>query len=135
MKKLLIVPMVLLSLVLFSCSNSKDDTIDDSNGVLRVEEQIESLDKNVRATPDSTIRQKGGTRMPVEISQTDSLTLPNELLKVIEKTEGIDAENIQVKRRFIEDNITYYQLEFKLDNGQTKTITFDESGKEKSTDK
>lgn len=135
MKNLLVLPMILLSLTFFSCSNPNDDAVEESNGILRVEEQIETRDKDVLETQDSSIRQKGGTRMPVEITQTDSLTLPNELLKVIEKTEGIDAKNIQVKRRFVEDNITYYQLDFKLNNGQKKTIIFDESGKEKSTDK
>lgn len=132
MKKYIQIVAVLFSLAVFSCTNSSKST--DTTEELHIEEELKGVDPVIDASEDSTVRLKGGAQMPVIITQADSINLPEQLETVIRKTEGIGADSILVTRRFIEDNITYFEFEFLMKDGKNKKITYDETGKIKSDD-
>lgn len=132
MKKYIQIVAVLFSLAVFSCTNSSKST--DTTEELHIEEELKGVDPVIDPSEDSTVRLKGGAQMPVIITQADSINLPEQLETVIRKTEGIGADSILVTRRFIEDNITYFEFEFLMKDGKNKKITYDETGKIKSDD-
>ncbi|PZX61282.1 hypothetical protein LV84_00270 [Algoriphagus ratkowskyi] len=133
MKKHLAIIGLALSSMTFACNEKKEDGSITEDGVMQVEE-VTSENGQILAGKDSSMRLSDGTRIPVEITSADSINLPQELLTMIEKTDDLDPGNIVAKRRFIENNITYYELEFKMREGSNQTFIFDEDGKRKSKD-
>jgi len=133
MKKYIAIAAVALSSIMIACNEKKEygDVTDD--GVMEVDEATSS-EESRKAGADSSMRLTDGSRIPVIIQPTDSITLPDQLLTVIEKTSEIHPDSIMVKRRFKENNITYYELEFRMNNGEKQTFIFDEEGKRKSED-
>ncbi|REG88312.1 hypothetical protein [Algoriphagus antarcticus] len=133
MKKQLAVLVVAISSILFACNEKKEYGDVTEDGIMDVDEST-SLDGKTKAGTDSSMRLTDGTRIPVIIESTDSINLPQELLDVIEKTDDINPDSILVKRRFTENNITYYELEFRMKEGSNQTFIFDGEGKRKSVD-
>tara|TARA_R110002020_G_scaffold254617_1_gene468372 strand:- start:57318 stop:57719 length:402 start_codon:yes stop_codon:yes gene_type:complete len=133
MKNQLKVLAIALGIGLMSCNEKKEYGDITKDGTMRVDESTE-IDEKMKAGTDSSMRLTDGTTIPVIIYPTDSIKLPNELLSVINKTSDIHPDSILVKRRFVENNITYFELEFKMQEGPNQTFIFDEDGKRKSTD-
>ncbi|WP_339750691.1 hypothetical protein [Algoriphagus aquimarinus] len=131
MKNQLIV--LVSALALIACNDKKEDGSITSTGVMEVEESTE-LSEKLKSGMDSSVTLTDGRRIPVVISPVDSINLPQELLHVINNTSEIHPDSIVVKRRFVENNITYYELEFRMQDGSNQTFTFDEDGKRKSID-
>ena len=133
MKKHLALFGLALSSVLMSCNEQKEYGSVTEDGMLKVDESTE-IDEKMKAGTDTSMRLTDGSSIPVIIESTDSINLPQELVTVIEKTNDIHPDSILVKRRFVENNITYYELEFRMKEGPNQTFTFDEEGKRKSMD-
>ena len=81
---------------------------------------------------DTTRRLTDGTRIPVVIEMKDSINMPEELIQVIKNTEGLHPDSILVKRRFVENGTTFFELEFKMKGNRTEVFTFDDTGKRRS---
>ncbi|WP_192085275.1 hypothetical protein [Algoriphagus sp. Y33] len=122
-----------LSSVMFACNEKKEYGSVTEDGTMVVEEST-SVEEKTKAGTDSSMRLTDGTKIPLVINSTDSINLPQELLEVIENIDEIHPDSILVKRRYEENNITYYELEFRMNNGPNQTFTFDEKGKRKSLD-
>lgn len=118
-----------LAFGIFSCNGEKENSHNDPTGKLEVDQE------NVlgqASTQDSMRTLVDGTQMPVVIELTDSINMPEELIRVIENTDGLSPDSILVKRRFVENSITYYELEFKMQGNRRETFTFDKDGKRRS---
>lgn len=113
-----------LGVGLFSCDEQKENSHNDPTGKLEVDQQNGEIPKG-----DSTRYLVDGTPMPVVIEMTDSINMPPELIEVIENTDDLHPDSILVKRRFVENGITYFELEFKMEGNRSETFTFDEDGK------
>lgn len=133
MKNQLAVLALALSSMMIACTEKKEDGSITNDGTMKVEEST-SINEKMKAGTDSSMRLTDGTQIPVIINSTDSINLPQELLTVIENTEDIHPDSILVKRRFEENNITYYELEFRMKDGSNQTFIFDKEGKRKSID-
>tara|TARA_R110002020_G_scaffold305892_2_gene521820 strand:- start:478 stop:879 length:402 start_codon:yes stop_codon:yes gene_type:complete len=131
MKKQLALFGLALSSILMSCNEQKEYGSVTDEGKLEVDEAT-SIEGKMKAGKDTSMRLTDGTSIPVIIESTDSINLPQELVTVIENTNDIHPDSILVKRRFVENNITYYELEFRMKEGPNQTFTFDEEGKRKS---
>ncbi|MEB2776288.1 hypothetical protein SYJ56_13270 [Algoriphagus sp. D3-2-R+10] len=134
MKNQLIVLALALSSMMIGCDEKKEDGSITDDGTMEVDEST-SIDEKMKAGTDTSMRLTDGTRIPVIINSKDSIALPQELLTVIENTDDIHPDSILVKRRFKENNITYYELEFRMSQGPNQIFTFDSEGKRKSVDK
>ena len=123
-------PIILSSLIGFALISCKENN---STEVLEVDQEVIMEDTEIES--DSVTELSDGSRVPVVIELTDSINMPQQLVEVIENTNGLSPDSILVKKRYKENNITYYELEFKMDGGKSETFTFDEEGKIKSEDK
>ncbi|MBB6328512.1 putative secreted protein [Algoriphagus iocasae] len=132
MKKHLSLVALALSTILISCNEEKEYGSITDDGKMVVEESTE-LDHKKMAGTDSSMRLTDGRTIPVIIKSSDSIELPQELLTVIENIDDIHPDSILVKRKFEENNITYYELEFRMKEGPNQILTFDGEGKRKST--
>ncbi|PZX48396.1 hypothetical protein [Algoriphagus chordae] len=133
MKKHIALFALALSSVLMSCNEEKEYGSVTDDGIMEVDEST-AIDEKMKAGTDTSMRLTDGTSIPVVIESKDSINLPQELLTVIENTSDIHPDSILVKRRFEENSITYYELEFRMKEGPNQTFTFDENGKRKSID-
>lgn len=133
MKKQLAILTLAISSMTMACNEKAEYGSVTPDGEMEVEESTD-MDARMRAGEDSSMRLTDGTRIPVIIQPADSIQLPEQLLSVIESTNDIHADSIMVKRRFTENSITYYELEFRMKEGPNQTFTFDEEGKRKSED-
>ncbi len=133
MKKHITVLAITIFSLIISCNEKKEygDITDD--GVMEVEEATSEEGKR-KSGADSSMRLTDGSKIPVIISRTDSIELPQELVTVLENTKDIHPDSILVKRKFEENNITYYELEFRMKGGPNQTFTYDSEGKRKSMD-
>ena len=131
MKNQLILIALALSSVMIACNEKKEYGSITDEGTMEVEEST-SIEEKMKAGTDTSMRLTDGSSIPVIISPTDSINLPQELVTVIEKTSDIHPDSIVVKRRFVENNITYYELEFRIPGSPNQTFTYDEEGKRKS---
>ena len=118
-----------LGLGIISCDEKKENSNNDQTETLEVDQENAS---GQAATRDSTRTLADGTKMSVVIQLTDSINMPDELIRVIENTNDLDPDSILVKRRYVENGITYYELEFKMKGNRSETFTFDEEGKRRS---
>lgn len=134
MKKQIVLLAVAFSSMMVACNEKEEDGSITEDGVMVVDEAT-SIDGKTKAGIDSSMSLTDGSRIPVIIDSTNSITLPEELLHVIENTDDLHSDSIVVKRRFEENTITYYELEFRMKEGPNQTITFDGKGKRKSDDK
>ncbi|MDR7131064.1 hypothetical protein J2X69_003423 [Algoriphagus sp. 4150] len=133
MKNQLAVLAIALSSVMISCNDRKEYGSVTEDDIIEVDESTD-VNAKKKAGADTSMRQTDGRNIPVIISTTDSIELPQELRTVIENIDEIHPDSILVKRRFVENNITYYELEFRMNEGPNETFTFDEEGKRKSLD-
>ena len=131
MKKYITLIAVAFSTMLISCNEKKEDGSITEDGKMIVEEATE-IDQKKMAGTDSSMRLTNGRSIPVIIQSSDSIELPQELLTVIENTDDIHPDSILVKRKFEENNITYYELEFRMKEGPNQVFTYDGQGKKKS---
>lgn len=112
---------------LMSCNEKAENSHNDPTGKLEVDQENGELPES-----DTTRRLVDGTRMPVVIEMTDSINMPAELIQVIENTQDLDPDSILVKKRYVENGITYYELEFRMEGNRSEIFTFDEEGKRRS---
>jgi hypothetical protein len=133
MKKHIALFVLALTTILMGCNEEKEYGSVTDNGVMEVDEST-AIDEKMKAGSDTSMRLTDGTSIPVVIESTDSIDLPQELLSVIEKSSDIHPDSILVKRRFEENSITYYELEFRMKEGPNQILVFDEDGKRKSID-
>lgn len=133
MKKQIAVFVLAISSMTIACNEKKEYGSVTDDGTMEVDEST-SIDEKMKAGTDTSMSLTDGTNIPVIIHSKDSINLPQELIDVLEKTDDINPDSIVVKRRFTENNITYYELEFKMENGSNETFTFDGEGKRKSKD-
>ena len=127
MKTYSIIIALALGVGLLSCNEKAERSHIDPSGKLEVDQENGELPEG-----DTTKTLADGTQMPVVIEMTDSIDMPEELIQVLENTQDLDPDSIIVKRRFVENNITYYELEFKMKGNRSETFTFDEDGKRRS---
>lgn len=120
-----------LGIGIASCNEKKENSNNDPTEIMEVDQENALGQAAIR---DSTRTLADGTRMPVVIHLTDSINMPEELIRVIENTDDLHPDSILVKRRFIENGITYFELEFKMQGNRSQTFTFDEEGKRRSDD-
>lgn len=120
--KLLLYP-ALASLMLFSCGENKNDSYEDS-----IEAQNEM--SGSEHASDTNMVKRDGTLLDGTLDDTE-VVLPQGLLEMIENDNALSADQIISKRRFEENAITYYELEFKISDTKTEIMTFDENGKMK----
>ncbi|UZD22908.1 hypothetical protein PBT90_05685 [Algoriphagus halophytocola] len=113
-----------LGIGLISCNEREENSHNDPTGKLEVDQENGQIPEG-----DSTRYLVDGSTMPVVIEMTDSINMPKDLINVIENTDDLHPDSILVKRRFIENGITYYELEFKMKGNISETFTFDEDGK------
>ncbi|WP_439489045.1 hypothetical protein [Algoriphagus sp.] len=133
MKKNITVLAIAIFSLSISCNEKKEYGSITDDGVMEVEEATSEEGKR-KSGADSSMRLTDGSKIPVIISPTDSIELPQELVTVLENTKDIHPDSIFVKRKFEENNITYYELEFKMKEGPNQTFTYDVEGKRKSMD-
>lgn len=122
---------ILLGSALLSCNESREGATDDSV-ILEVED--DNINDNTSIDPDTSLTLIDGTQSPVIVDLKDSITMPQQLIDVINNTNDLHPDSILVKKRFEEKGITYYELEFKMEGGRSETFTFDEDGKRRSED-
>src|SRR5690606_6763459 len=106
---------IILGSTLLSCNESRESATDDSV-VLEVED--DNINDNSSFDPDTSLTLIDGTQSPVIVDLRDSITMPQQLLDVINNTNDLHPDSILVKKRFEEKGITYYELEFKMEGGR-----------------
>ncbi|MEB2782356.1 hypothetical protein U3A58_18345 [Algoriphagus sp. C2-6-M1] len=78
---------------------------------------------------DTNMVKRDGTLLSGTIDQMDSVHLPAPVIKKIKEDAMLSKEKINEIRKFIEDDLTYYEIKFTTANTETKTVIFDENGK------
>lgn len=77
---------------------------------------------------------RDGTLLDGTIDQTDTVKLPSQVLEVISNDKALSVDKIRSKRKFTENGITYYEIQFMTPDEKTQAMIFDETGKIKSED-
>jgi hypothetical protein len=78
---------------------------------------------------DTITVKRDGTLLEGTMDQMDSVPLPSPVINSIEQDSSLTAEAIVNTRKYTENNQTYYEVKFSTENGQVKTVIFDDNGK------
>lgn len=135
MKTTLMIYPAVVATLFFSCGESKQEN--------STEESIEAQDEMSGEVHegDTTMIKRDGTVLDnaaglsdySEIQQLnqDDVVLPQAVLTAIGKDKTFNEKNIAAKRKFEEGGVTYYEIQFKISDNKTKTVTYSEDGKMK----
>lgn len=80
---------------------------------------------------DTVTVKRDGTLLDGAIDQMDSVPLPSPVINSIEQDSSLATGAIVNTRKYTENNQTYYEVKFSTENGQVKTVIFDDNGKKK----
>ena len=78
---------------------------------------------------DTITVKRDGTLLDGTMDQMDSVPLPSPVINTIEQDSSLTTGAIVNTRKFTENNRTYYEVKFSTENGQVKTVIFDDNGK------
>jgi hypothetical protein len=119
--KLFIFP-ALLSSLLFSCGEKKDSQYENS---VKAQNEMSGPEHET----DTNMVKRDGTILEGTLDASDSVKLPDRILEMIENDNSLSHDKIISKRKFTENSITYYEIEFRISDTKTEMMTFDEDGK------
>lgn len=80
---------------------------------------------------DTTLVKRDGTLLDGALDTIDSIGLPPTVLETIAQDPNLASTEILSTRAYEEDNKTFYEVKFQLDEKRSTTLVFDEKGKQK----
>ena len=120
--RLIIYPTMIAMLSLYSCEKNTDKSTENS---IEAQNEISGpLHEN-----DTNMVKRDGTLLDGTLDQAEEIQLPDKVIESIGNEIDYTVENIVKKTEFKENGVVYYEITFKTDSAQSKTVVFDENGK------
>jgi len=136
MKTQLVIYPAVVAALFFSCGESKQEkaTEESIEAQNEMSGELHEGDTSMIKRDGTMLDNAAGLSDESEIQQQnqDNIVLPQPVLTAIGKDKTFNEKNIVAKRKFEEEGVTYYEIQFKISDNDTKTVTYSEDGKIKS---
>jgi Iap family predicted aminopeptidase len=122
MKTPLVIYPAMIAMLLTACGERNDAA---------TEESIDAQNKisGEMHEGDTALVKRDGTLLEGAMDKVDSISLPSTIVNEIEADATLSKGDIVSTRKFAENNQTFYEVKFSVENNGSKTVVFDENGK------
>lgn len=113
--------------ITMSCTNQSNDTLDSTDSIAN-ESRSGSLDDGL-PNENSALNYRNGVNPNVELESSDSIELPDPILKAISGDSLLNRAEILKWNKREDNGITIFEVVFFPVNSKEEKVTFDAEGK------